>query len=105
MSDSTIARYKGLGIGPGRWAERKERKATRLARRERMAAIQEEVETAEDVVNGVYEVYESAMDGMAELDDHRKGLAGRDQALNMILGQMELDARKKIRRVVSGIFQ
>lgn len=99
MSDGTIARFFDDGDRPRRTRQERREQAARHAR------IRSEVRLAEDISTGVFDVYEHAMDGMTELDIHRRRLAGDDPALNMLLAQMQLDARKTVRRVIGGLFQ
>jgi hypothetical protein len=48
------------------------------------------------------EVAMDAMDGVKEVDDHRRSLAGNDQGLNMLLGEVEVTYVNHINRIQRG---
>lgn len=48
------------------------------------------------------DIAKDAMDGVKEVDDYRKILAGSDQGLNMALGEIELNFVSQVSRIQRG---
>lgn len=80
-------------------------KRGKVQRDESTGKIVAEVKAKGLMVQGVMAASAHLMDMTADLDDHRKQLAGQDEALNVLLSSVEKRAILKAGRITDSLFE
>src|SRR3954454_23985291 len=55
-------------------------------------------------IDGALAIGAHAMAGLLDLDDHRRELAGEDVARNVLLGEIEAQTIRQVKRLQAGLF-
>jgi len=94
MVDSELMRYASGEVKP----RSEDRAVTARAKK-----FYDKVREADFQARGIIALTADVMDGMADLDAHRKKLAQDDPGLNTLLAQMELTAADQVGDIIRGV--
>jgi hypothetical protein len=65
----------------------------------------DEVELAKLMVDGVLALGTHSMQGLRDLDDERRELAGTDAGQNFLLAEIEAAAKRKIQKINNNLYE
>jgi hypothetical protein len=92
--DSELMRYATGEVKP----RKSDQKVTGQAKK-----VYDRVRLADFEARGIIALAGDVMEGVSELDEQRKKLAGNDAGLNAVLGQIELEAMNQVTQIVRNV--